>query len=330
LGSVHGRSDLSRHYGPKSLGGGYGFATEGPASVQDIPLDDQLETSIDRRVGALSLGEGDRRDLQELKDQVRASLSRGLAVERVNVVGSFSKETQIRDEEGNDIDLQVTLRRDLLDGWLDQENGPRNCLTKVRSVLSQDPRYSDVEIRVDRNAVRAKFGDKVVDIVPVFREGGDVLIPDTKGGQSWIRSNPRLSKRLLDLADLNHRGRVKPIVKLVKDWNNRHGRRLSSYQIEAMVLRHFHEKPAGGTPSYLADLTELFGHLPWYLRKGSIRDPVDDSPLDTHLSPEDRSRLVRLTRREGRRLREAEWHARHGRSQRAARLVGVVIGDIDG
>jgi hypothetical protein len=326
LGSGGGRGELSRHYSNGSVSSP-GFAPTfvvPPGAEEGTRV---VDAAIQERLRAIEPPESERRFLGELKSGVQSSLAGELDVERVSVVGSYSKRTQIRREAGNDIDLELVLRQSTHGEWLTQENGPRNCLNKVRSIIERDPRFTNVDVSVDRNVVTARFGQSTVDIAPAFvHPDGGVVIPDTFGGQTWIRANPRLSNRLLHIMDARHRQGVIPVVKLVKDWDARHGGHLGSHLIEAMAMRHFAEKPDGGERSLRTDTHEFLSRFVWYLQKGATRDPVYGTPADDHLTPELRSTVISRAIRAAGKLDKAEALIRAGKFARGADLYREVLG----
>ncbi len=318
MGSGGGRGEFARHYDGGTISSP-GFAQTHFLPPSAAETTEVIDTRIGDRLREIDAPEGQRRALRDLKDSVEDRLSSELKVERVNVVGSVAKGTQIRREGGNDIDLEVVLNREAHGDWLVQENGPRNCLNKVKSVIEGDPRFSGVEVRVDLNVVTAMIGDAKVDIAPAFtNEQGGVLIPDTSGNQTWVRTNPRMSKRLLEVSDKRHAGQVVPLIRLAKDWNARNGGHLRSYTVEAMCMRHFAEKPEGGEESYRSNTHEFFARLPFYLDKGAVRDPVYGDAVDGYLAPEERGVLIRKALRTKAKIEKAEKLALTGKAERAA------------
>jgi hypothetical protein len=326
MGSGGGRGELSRHYEGGAISApGFTSSRIIQAGAEDGTL--AVDAVVEDRLQALEPPLAEKLALGDLKTLVQNKLAEELDVERVNVIGSSAKGTQIGRVAGNDVDLEVVLKRESLGDWLTQENGPRNCLTKVRSLIEGDPRFSSVEAHVDRNVVSARVGSAKVDIVPAFihPEGG-VLIPDTSGGQTWIRTNPRLSKRLLQIQDDRHRSQVVPMVKLAKDWSLRNGDYLDSYMVEATVMRYFAEKPKDGEDSYRANFHEYISRLPLYFQKGAARDPVYGGPLDDDLDSAVRSRLISKAIRDTKKLQKAERLLKAGNSDRGADLYREVLG----
>lgn len=317
MGGGGGRGELSRHYGGGAISSpGFEPTTVLPPTREETTR--AIDGVVEEHAARLAPPQRQVRELGELKNAVQSSLSGELGVEGVNVVGSVAKGTQINRPGGNDIDVVFVLDRGRHGDWLTQENGPRNCLTKVRDVLASDLRFSHVEIGVDRNTVTARVGDSKVDIIPAFRhpESG-VLIPDTSGGQRWVRTNPRMSKRILEEKDRRWGGQVTQTLKLAKDWNERNRTGLSSTHLEAMVEGHFDRKPQTGENSSRANVHEFFARLPWYLQERA-HEPVYHQRVDSYLSSDDRSRAISKASRTASRIEKAEKLARRANYSDAA------------
>lgn len=317
MGGGGGRGELSRHYGGGAISSP-GFEPTTTLHPSQEETTRAIDGVIEEHVVRLAPPARQVRELGDLKSAVQSTLSRELAIQGVNVVGSVAKGTQIDRPGGNDIDVEFVLDRGRHGDWLTQANGPRNCLTKVRDVVASDPRFSQVEVGVDRNTVTARVGNSKVDIIPAFRhpEGG-VLIPDTTGEQRWIRTSPRTSKRILEEKDRRWAGQVTHLLKIAKDWNERNCTGLSSTHLEAMVEGHFDRKPQNGENSSRANVHEFFARLPWYLQE-SAHEPVYQQRVDAYLSSDDRTQAISKASRTASHIEEAEKLARRANNSDSA------------
>ena len=316
MGEGGGRGDLSRTYSGGAVSSP-GFETEHYLPPSQDETTHAVNHVIEAYVGQLDPPTRQVRELGEAKEAIQSSLSRELSVEGVNVVGSVAKRTQIDRPTGNDIDVEFVLSRDRHGDWLTQTNGPRNCLTKVRETLSTDPRFSNIDLSVDRNTVTAQFGRSRVDVIPAFRHpDGGVLIPDTSGGQKWIRTNPRLSKRILEEKDHRWGGQVTQTVRIAKAWSDRH-RGPSSVHVEAMVQDYFDHKPQNGDNSSRTNVLEFFTRLPWYFQNYSY-EPTYHQRVDAYLTPEERTRMIAKAERTAAKVRKAKTAARRANNADAA------------
>lgn len=98
----------------------------------------------------------------------------------------------------------------------------------------------------DRRAVRVDFGVDHVDdmsgevisfdVVPGFTEGDHYLIPDDRLG-TWIPTNPKIHAELATRANKDFDGQWKPLVKMIKKWNQFHGNPVEpSFLLEVMAM----------------------------------------------------------------------------------------------
>ena len=316
MGGGGGRGDLSRTYAGGAVSSP-GFEAEHFVPPSQEETTRAVDHVIEEHVSHLIPPTREVRELGEAKEAIHSSLSRELSLEGVNVVGSVAKRTQIYRPTGNDIDVEFVLNQERHGDWLTQPNGPRNCLTKVRETLATDPRFSNIDFSVDRNTVTAQFGRSRVDIIPAFRHpDGGVLIPDTSGGQRWIRTNPRLSKRILEEKDRRWGGQVTQTIKIAKAWSDRH-RGPSSVHVEAMVQDYFDHKPQNGDNSSRTNVQEFFTRLPWYVQNPSY-EPAYHQRVDTYLTPDERSRVIAKAERTAAKVRMAEKVARRADNSDAA------------
>jgi hypothetical protein len=107
---------------------------------------------------------------------------------------------------------------------------PSEILEAVRNVLAEY--YGAARVCTDRRAVRVDFGVEHVDdlagevisfdVVPAFEDGDHYLIPDDHLG-IWIPTNPKIHAELATAANEKFDSQWKPLVKMIKKWNQVHG-----------------------------------------------------------------------------------------------------------
>lgn len=322
MGNGGGRRELARH-----MSGG-AISSPGFSPTYELPPNPRETTAaidevLDDHLDSIRPSRAEEKLLGEMKDWVASTLSSELTLEQVNVVGSVAKRTQNRRKAGNDIDVVFILNEKVHGNWLTQENGPRNCLSKVRDALASRLRMSD--IKTDRNTVTGRVGDKKIDVIPAFRhpEGG-IWIPDTSGRQKWIRTNPRLSKRLLEERDRQWNGQVTKIIRLAKDLNEKNGGILTSTHIEATVTAHLDTRPSGAEKSLRASFHEYVARLPWLLQRPAYEE-VYHQRVDEYLTPKERDRAIAWARRAASKVERAEKIARRGLPDQAADAYQEVL-----
>ena len=260
--------------------------------------EDQYETKLkritDNKLDSITPGKAELRELNFLNEQLQSAVSRELHIDGRHMIGSSVKGTMIVDPNRRDVDVMLVFNHEAHGNWLNQEQGPYNCLNRIKESLKRDTRFFGAQISIDGNAVTVKLGDRKVDIVPAFTNpnGRGFLIPETTSGMKWIKTDPRISDRVLDITDKNHNGLARPLIRIVKDWNKRNGRLLKSAHIESMVVQHFNNREPDNKKNLHAHLYEFFYRLPDYLREDNIRDPATDERVGGYLNQDNRDRAI--------------------------------------
>jgi hypothetical protein len=131
---------------------------------------------------------------------------------------------------------------------------PSVLLEAVRKALAE--KYGEACVTTQRRSVSVDFGVSApddeteevmsIDVVPAFAKDDYYEIPDTKTGD-WTKTNPKIHyDKAVDANDAFD-GEWKALVRMVKYWNNHHGKPLvPSFLIEVMALDVLHP-PYGGT-----------------------------------------------------------------------------------
>lgn len=160
-----------------------------------------------------------------------------LEIDNDFLTGAYIRHTKTKPLR--DVDIMIVLS-DIR--YLDRH--PRDVLEAVRDVLA--PLYGENRVCCDRFAVRVDFGVTVVDdvstevvsfdVVPAFVHKDHYLIPDDVLGE-WIHTNPKVHADMATEANQNFGEQWKPLVKMIKKWNDVHGRPIEpSFLIEVMAL----------------------------------------------------------------------------------------------
>ena len=190
--------------------------------VDNVTVTDRQEENIKASVGNLT---------GYLKDK-----ENGLGVKEVFTNGSYERDTIIRPLK--DIDLFAVLNKD---DWKDEYGNlpnPQSVLTKIKNYLNSLNDYKD-KVKQDRPCVTIELSDKDFDVLPSFEQvGGGYLIPsyDLK---SWIFSYPEQLSSSLDAVHASRVYRVKPVIKVVKNWNRENGSLIPSFHIEEAAISVF-------------------------------------------------------------------------------------------
>jgi hypothetical protein len=203
-------------------------------------------------------------------------------------IGSYDRGTLIRWRR--DLDVLVALAVDPY--WARYEHDSAAMLTWMRNRLNDE--YGSTQISIRQVAVRMFLGEGFqVDLVPAFyRKGGGFLMPDGRG--SWKATNPPYHARIMTDANIALGTRLKPLVRVMKAWNDANAHHLQSFHLEMMVWEMWHnDKVLPVLPQAVADT----------LRNGDIwmKHPMSDpwldagiKPLDAYLSDAERGVITRM------------------------------------
>jgi len=134
----------------------------------------------------------------------------------------------------------------------------KKILEVFRDVLNET--YPDSQIKKDGQAINVwleSYG-LGLDIVPCFhivpRDGSRDYYYIPTGGEStgWMSTNPKIDKELCDNLNDLHGKKMKPIIKLIKFWNETQNQgRIRSYHLEVITWRTFASEKITDYPSAL-------------------------------------------------------------------------------
>jgi len=196
------------------------------------------------------------RAIAERRVDVKEKVAKDLAVLDVVLTGSCKRGTMIGPLEEADVEFCVIL--DLARHFPDW-TGPAKLLDQFQDIVQ---RHYHESTRRSRNghAVTVGFPDFMVDIVPAFVfAGGGYLIPDSHG-KRWISTDPERQVEIWTRADLAHRGKLIPLIKMIKAWNKCHGRKLRSFHLESLILKVFATASIWDPRQAVADFFDKASH----------------------------------------------------------------------
>lgn len=171
------------------------------------------------------------------QQKLRSQLDEAFDILTDFLTGAYRRHTKTKPLR--DVDIMIVLRDT---SWLGKH--PREILQAVQEALS--PHYGTTRVCTDRRAVRVDFGVQHVDdltgevisfdVVPAFEDGDHYLIPDDHLG-IWVPTNPKIHAELASAANENFADQWKPLVKMIKKWNQVHGGPIEpGFLIEVMAL----------------------------------------------------------------------------------------------
>jgi hypothetical protein len=102
-------------------------------------------------------------------------------------------------------------------------------------------RYDGSSLRIQRRSVRLRLNHLDIDVVPAIESKDDFIkIPDRREAE-WIKSGPKRHSDLATKVNQARNGKFKPLVKLLKYWNNNlpSTAHQKSFLVETMATRLF-------------------------------------------------------------------------------------------
>ncbi|HVC35824.1 MAG TPA: nucleotidyltransferase [Candidatus Dormibacteraeota bacterium] len=149
-------------------------------------------------------------------------------------IGSVAQGTLIRPLD--DIDLMAVFD-DSRENYINRyQNNSQAFIQRVRAAFN-NCRIETVGVR--GQAVRLFYQSGAsVDIAPVYKwSAGGYILPS--GNNSWIRTDPEIQSQWFTTQNQRLDYHLLPMIRLLKRWNNEHGKQLKSYHLSIMVAYVF-------------------------------------------------------------------------------------------
>jgi hypothetical protein len=221
-------------------------------------------------------------------------------------IGSYGRETIIRPER--DIDVMVALNVSAY--WSTYESDSAKFLRWIHDGLNRE--YSDTRVSTRQIAVVIELGEDLqVDLVAGFhRKGGGFLIPNGSGG--WMSTNPPFHDELMEKANLRLDSSLKPVVRLMKEWNRQNLGYLQSFHMEMVVERVW--RSASGRLTLAHAVAETLRCAPGWLRKRFADPWMPTQYIDDYLDLTRREAAAKMLEQDAansKRAREAEARGDH-------------------
>lgn len=242
--------------------------------------------------------------------------SSDLPLKTTYLMGSAGRDTIIRPLDDIDVLAIFTNKDDIFNKLYRYDS--QKFLYRVRDALNS---YRVEIVGARGQAVRLFYKAMPhVDIAPVFEwSGGGFALPNGTGG--WLTTDPYehhdwIAQRNKDLSY-----RLKPMVRMLKRWNNVHSRYLKGFHLEVVVATVF--SSLGGDSR---DACEKF--FQWAQYNLTVMDPAGHGgDLSRYLTPAARAAL--LINLESARGRAANANAAEARGdhKEAIRLWRIIFGD---
>jgi hypothetical protein len=206
---------------------------------------------------------------QEIRDHMRSRFD----IKDDFLSGSYRRYTKTKPLK--DVDIFCVLGKEEAHYRKEQ---PSNVLVAFEEALIE--KYGAKAVSRQRRSATVDFGvfvdadDKTdyrvvsMDVIPAFEDGDNYEIPDGTSGK-WIKTNPKIHEQKATSAHQAYDNEWKGLVRMVKYWNNHHGKPIKpSFLLEVMALECL-APPFGGRFDY--EFQSLFATF-----ADRIRDTWDD------------------------------------------------------
>lgn len=264
-----------------------------------VSFENRFSGLVNEKVHSIGPDPLEMRALSNFSNSVRDDLNSDLSVDEVHFFGSSVDGTMINTNHKKDSDVMFVLNTKKHGKFLSDPEGPSKSLSAFKSALEKDPKLRGAKITIDNNSVTISQNGKNVDSVPTFRNpnGRGFLIPQIKGEQKWLKTDPRTMRRIIDINDKKHHGNVKKLIKLAKDYNLRNGIEVKPYHTEVMVIKYYENKSSSKDETLQSDVDGFFFRYPEYLSSNNIEDPATGEKLGGYMNRMSRDRAIKLSSR---------------------------------
>jgi hypothetical protein len=193
----------------------------------------------------LELNEKEQKNASTRHNEIRDHLRNRFAVDDDFLTGSYKRYTKTKPLK--DVDIFCVL------GGKEKhyrDEHPLKVLQAFEKALAE--KYGAAAVSIQRRSVCVDFGVVVdaedntdyrvvsMDAVPAFACGQNYEIPDKDEG-TWIKTNPKIHAEKAIEAHDAYNGEWKGLVRMIKYWNNHHGKPIKpSFLIEVMALECLH------------------------------------------------------------------------------------------
>ncbi len=203
----------------------------------------------------LELREAEQSDAIKLHIEIRELIDKNFTVARHFLTGSYKRHTKTRPLK--DVDIFFVLDKEKEKKYL---NDPLGLLEDFRKCLAKE--YGEDKVKIGRRSVGIDLSigpdeEKIcsIDAVPAFDVGNHYQIPDNVLNK-WIDTDPEIHAEEATTANKAFDGEWKPLVKMVKKWNETQGKPIKpSFLIEVMAMQIFYPPFSGG---YVYELKSFF------------------------------------------------------------------------
>ena len=198
-----------------------------------------VSDAFDKFKSRLELSSTEQQDASSRQQRIRKIIDDAFDVEDDFLTGSYRRHTKTKPLK--DVDIFIVLSSNE-NHYLDKP--PDDVLAGFKEPLVE--KYGEDRVEIQRRSVRVDFGvqlvdelsDKVMsfDVTPAFKLNRHYTICDRDEG-NWMQTDPTVHATRATDANEDFEGHWKPLVKMLKKWNEHHDKPIKpSFLIEVMSL----------------------------------------------------------------------------------------------
>jgi len=277
--------------------------------------------AFDTFISIIALTDAQKADVSgkraKTEEYLRAAFpaSSDVPLNRVVLIGSADRGTMIRPPKDIDVMAQFIDKDHAFEKYRYKSG---DFLQRLRTALSANTQIAQIGAR--GQAVRLFYtAGPYVDIAPVFKwTGNGYALP--AGDGTWMTTDPEAQATWLAGRKSTVGASLRPLIRLIKRWNDCHSRHFHSYHLEVAVASMF--KTVGS--NYREALQMFFEVAPSHL---SVVDPAGHSgQLDDYLTWDKRQALVARLSSASDRAKMALAAETAGNHEEAKRLWALELG----
>ena len=215
--------------------------------------------------------------------------------DHVFLSGSCKRETAI--SPLHDIDLYIVMKRNLQSG----EYQP----TKLRNYFQPIINSIANEIKPPthfKHGLKTKVAGLDIDIILTKYLRESEKLYEIVFKENWITTSPIFHERRLKDKDIKTDGMAHNFIKIMKYWNLKKKKPLSSFHLEALVL----DELSKNTISYSLGMEPLFRNMANALKEIK-KNPIKEAPYIDKLTQKEREEVIRLLKQSERQAKKKEW-----------------------
>ena len=242
--------------------------------------------------------------------------SNGLSAEKLFQVGSYSRDTIIKEFDPEncklflDIDTFLVLKESEYKDMYGQRLKPQPILAKIKNLLNDIPEYTG-KVKQDNPCVIIILNDKKFDVLPCFGDDANGYWIPNHDLSDWIMSNP--VSLAADVTKVNglRSGHAVPVLRAVKSWNRDHDKQIPPFHLEEIAVKIFNANNFNDREEGLA---LWFKYAEYYLNPALFK------------SKEEHTKAVNILRPAAEKVEAAHTHRLNGNDSTAIIAYKSVFG----